>query len=104
MMDTPGEFRHEGMYFSDLSKIQDTIKLALETVRHKKGAYDFVIRLGCLALNSKKLSSNATETKFRKEQFLKDVNDRVDLDVMKWYVTTTHILYRHLLSAQARSS
>ncbi|KAF2131619.1 hypothetical protein P153DRAFT_336064 [Dothidotthia symphoricarpi CBS 119687] len=84
MMDTPGDFRQEGMYFSDLSKIQDTIKLALETVRHKKGAYDFVVRLGCLALNSTKIGGNATETRFRKEQFLKDVNDRVDLNVKKW--------------------
>lgn len=84
MMGIPGDYRPDGMYFSDLLKIQGTIKLALENVQHKKGAYDFVVRLGCLALDSKNVGNNVTQKKFRKEQFLKDVNDRVGLDVKKW--------------------
>lgn len=84
LMDEPGSFRQEGLHFTQLSSVQNSIRLALDNVRHRKGSYDFVVRLGCLALSSKHVTDDKIGQTFTKKEFLKDVNGPIELDVKKW--------------------
>jgi hypothetical protein len=84
IMDNAGDFREEGLHSMQLAGLQHAIKLALEHVRYRKGAYDFVVRLGCLALSSKHVDDSQVGKTYEKETFLKDVNGPVDMDVKKW--------------------
>jgi hypothetical protein len=89
MMDEPGSFRQEILHFTQLSKIQRSVQLALEAVRHRKGAYDMAIRLGCLAISSKHIKDDQIGKVFKKEVFVRSINGSVGLEVKKWYVTST---------------
>jgi hypothetical protein len=84
LMNDPGSFRQEGLHTTQLSLIQHHIKLALESIRHRKGSYDFVVRLGCLALSSKHVRDNRAGELFAKDKFFKEINTSVDLNVKKW--------------------
>ncbi|KAG9186830.1 hypothetical protein G6011_09938 [Alternaria panax] len=84
MMESPGSFRGDVMHFVQLSKIQRSVQLALDAVRHKKGAYDMTIRLGSLALNSRHVKENEIGKKYMKDVFLKSINGSVGLDIKKW--------------------
>jgi hypothetical protein len=88
MMDSPGRFRGAFMHSKQLSKIQRSVQLALDAVRHKKGAYDMTIRLGSLALNSRHIRENEIGNKYSKDVFLKSINGSVGLEVKKWQVKT----------------
>ncbi|KAI4616063.1 hypothetical protein J4E83_006733 [Alternaria metachromatica] len=77
-------FRNEIMHFTQLSKIQHSFQLALEAVRHTKGAYDMAIRLGCLALSSRHIKEDKIGQKFGKEIFLKSINGPVTVEIKKW--------------------
>jgi hypothetical protein len=88
MMDSPGRFRGAFMHSKQLSKIQRSVQLALDAVRHKKGAYDMTIRLGSLALNSRHIRENEIGKKYSKDVFLKSINGSVGLEVKKWQVKT----------------
>ncbi|KAI4686537.1 uncharacterized protein J4E84_005818 [Alternaria hordeiaustralica] len=79
-----GNFRGEIMHFTQLSRIQHSFQLALEAVRHTKGAYDMAIRLGCLALSSRHIKEDKIGQKFGKEVFLKSINGPVTLEIKKW--------------------
>jgi hypothetical protein len=85
-MESPGSFRDDIMHFTQLSKIQRSVQLALDAVRHKKGAYDMTIRLGCLALNARHIKENDMGKKYKKEIFLKSIDGSVTLEVKKWLV------------------
>lgn len=84
MMEPPGSFRGDIMHFTQLSKIQRSVQLALDAVRHKKGAYDMTIRLGCLALNSRQIKEDKIGNKYMKEVFLKSIDGSVGLEAKKW--------------------
>jgi hypothetical protein len=84
MMNEPGSFRQDGLSDACLSGIQAALKRGLDNVRHKKGFYDFAVRLGCLALSSKHVSDEKIGQTFTKDTFLKDINGPVGLDVKKW--------------------
>lgn len=84
MMNEPGRFRQEGLHSTQLSVFQHHIKLALEGIRHRKGSYDFVVRLGCLALSSEHVSDDRVGEVFAREKFIKEINTSVDLGVKKW--------------------
>jgi hypothetical protein len=84
IMDVPGRFRQEGLHFTQLLSLQRCLKSALDNVRHRKGAYDFVVCLGCLALNSRHVSDDKVGKTFPKDTFLKQINGSVGLDVKKW--------------------
>ncbi|CAN9459735.1 hypothetical protein CUC08_Gglean010604 [Alternaria sp. MG1] len=86
MMDPPGRFRGAFMHSKQLSKIQRSVQLALDAVRHKKGAYDMTICLGSLALNSRHIRENEIGKKYSKDVFLKSINGSVGLEVKKWLV------------------
>jgi hypothetical protein len=83
MMEEPGSFRGEILHFTQLSKIQRSFQLALEAVRHKKGAYDLAIRLGCLAMSSKHMTDDEIDNVYKKEVFQKSIDGKVGLDVKK---------------------
>jgi hypothetical protein len=84
MMDKPGSFRAEILHYTQLSKIQRSFQLALEAVRHKKGAYDLAIRLGCLAMSSKHMKDEEIGKVYKKEVFQKSIDGSVGLEVKKW--------------------
>jgi hypothetical protein len=84
MMDEPGSFRQDGVQKEHVLGIEAALKRGLDNVRHKKGAYDFIVRLGCLALNSKHVSDGKVGQTFTKDTFLKDINGPIGLDVKKW--------------------
>jgi len=84
MMDEPGSFRQDGIDRGQLAIIQESIKLALDSVRHRKGAYDFVVRLGCVALSSKQVKDDKIGEKYPTDKFLKMVNEKFEVDVKKW--------------------
>ncbi|KAF1835518.1 hypothetical protein BDW02DRAFT_548101 [Decorospora gaudefroyi] len=84
MMEIPGSFRGEIMHFTQLSKIQRSFQWALEAARHKKGSYDFAIRLGCLAMSSKQIKADEIGKIYKKEIFQKSIDSSVDLDIKKW--------------------
>ncbi|KAF2833240.1 hypothetical protein CC86DRAFT_415001 [Ophiobolus disseminans] len=84
MMDKPGSFRQEGLHFKQHLSLQRSIKAALDDVRRRKGAYDFVVRLGCLALSSKTVSKGIIGRTVSKDSFSKQIHESVQLDVKKW--------------------
>jgi hypothetical protein len=81
-----GSFRQEEIHYTQLTSLQQSIKLALDNVRHKKGAYDLEVRLGNLVLKSSKhVSVNRIGEKFPKDIFQKLIkNGPIELDVTKW--------------------
>jgi hypothetical protein len=84
MMDVSGSFRQEGLHRTQLSGVRTAIKHALNKVRGRKGVYDFVVRLGCLALNSQKVSDDRIGETFKKDTFMKEIHGSIGLDVKKW--------------------
>jgi hypothetical protein len=84
MMDPPGSFRGEGLHPVQLSKIQRSFQLALEAVRHRKGAYDLAIRLGCLSLRSKQFKDADIGKKHKKEAFLRSIHGSLELGIERW--------------------
>lgn len=86
MMDAPGSFRQDSLHLTQLSQIQRSVQLALEAVRHKKGAYDMAIRLGCLALNSTHIKDDQIGKTYSKEVFVRSIDGKVGLEVKKWYM------------------
>ncbi|EOA81902.1 uncharacterized protein SETTUDRAFT_96874 [Exserohilum turcica Et28A] len=101
IMDFPGSFRGELMHFTELSRIQHAFQLALEAVRHRKGAYDLVIRLGCLAIHSKRITENDIGKRYKKEAFLKSIDGSLQLSVKKWFANDAsgHQMLKSLCSA-----
>lgn len=84
MMYEPGTFRKGSLHSTKLSMIQHHIQQSLEGIRRRKGSYDFSVRLGCLALGSKKMPNDQVGRTFPKEEFLRAIDSRVDLTVKKW--------------------
>jgi hypothetical protein len=84
MMEPSGSYRGEIMHFTQLSKIQRSLQLALEAVCHKKGAYDMAVRLGTLALDSRHIKENEIGKKYPKDIFLKSIDTSIGLEVKKW--------------------
>lgn len=93
MMYDPGNFRRDGLHFTQLSAIQRSIEQALEVVRHTRGSYDFAVRLGCLVLSSKKVSHDQIGKTRNKEEFSKAINSRVDIVVKKWFVPIYYLTF-----------
>lgn len=91
MMDEPGSFREDGVDESQLIDIRDPIRRALETVSYKKGSYDFVVRLSCIALDSRKMGQDQIGKRHGKEKFIKSINGKVDLKPKRWFVTAHHL-------------
>jgi hypothetical protein len=81
IMNEPGSFRQEGLDSGQISGIRQALQSALDNVRGRKGAYDFAVRLGSLALSSTKLKMEKT---VKKETFLKAIQGPIDLEVKKW--------------------
>jgi hypothetical protein len=86
MMNEPGSFREDGIDYIQLSVLQKKIKVALNHVRQRRGAYDFVVRLGSLALSSKHVGVDKIGQTYTKDKFLKGIDEKIELDVKKWYV------------------
>lgn len=86
MMDEPGLFREDGVDDIQLVEIRNAIRRALEAASYKKGSYDFVVRLGCIALDSGKMGRDQVGKKHGKEKFVKSINSKVDLRPKKWSV------------------
>jgi hypothetical protein len=84
MMDESGSFRQDGVQETHLLGIEAALKRGLDNVRHKKGVYDFVVRLGCVAMDSKHVSVEKIGQTFTKDTFLKDINGPIGMDVKKW--------------------
>jgi hypothetical protein len=81
IMNEPGSFRQEGLDPNHISSIRQAIQSALDNVRGRKGVYDFAVRLGSLALSSRKVKLEKT---FKKETFLRAIQGPIDLEVKKW--------------------
>ena len=84
MMELPGSFRREMLHPTKLSEIQHSFQLALEAARSQKGAYDLVIRLGCLAIHSRQIRGDKIGAKLERAAFLKDVDTKIRLDITRW--------------------
>jgi hypothetical protein len=93
-------FRQEGLHSVQLSTIQHSIKLALELVRHKKGSYDFAVRMGCIALSPKQFQEDQVGKTYKKQEFMKAVNSRAEIIRKEWYVTHNGLLIRALTMVQ----
>lgn len=87
MMDQPGNFREDRLHDTQLEDIQAHIELALASISYKKGFYDFVVRFGCIALDSKKIGEDQIGKKHHKEKFIKAINGTVDLVFKRWFVS-----------------
>lgn len=101
MMDQPGTFRDDGLSDQQVEEIQNSIKRYAEAVSFTKGAYDFAVRLGAVALDSKKIDKTHIGKKRGKEKFIRSINGQVDLKPKKWLFD--HMLgvklYDHLITA-----
>jgi hypothetical protein len=84
MMDQPGSYREDGLHDLQLIGIRDPLKRALDSISHKKGSYDFVVRLGCIALDSRKVGEERIGKRVTKDKFRRDIKDKVDLRPKKW--------------------
>ena len=84
-----------------MEEIQTSIKRYVEAVSYTKGAYDFAIRLGVVALDSKQINKSHIGKKHGKDTFIRSINGKVDLKPKKWLFD--HILgvqlYDHLITA-----
>lgn len=91
MMDLPGSFREDGLHDTQLVEIRDSIKRALEVASHKKGSYDFAVRLGCVALSSKQIREDQIGKRHLREKFARSITVKNEVDVApkKWYA---HVL------------
>ncbi|OSS49695.1 hypothetical protein B5807_06148 [Epicoccum nigrum] len=101
MMDQPGTFRDDGLSDQQVEEIQTSIRRYVEAVSYTKGAYDFAIRLGAVALDSIKIDKTHIGKKHGKEKFIRSINGPVDLKPKKWLFD--HKLgmqvYDHLIAA-----
>lgn len=86
MMDQPGSFREDKLHDAQLEEIRAPIERALESISYKKGSYDFVVRFGCVALDSKKIGEDQIGKKHHKGKFIKAINSKVDLVLKRWFV------------------
>ncbi|KAH7095379.1 hypothetical protein FB567DRAFT_29175 [Paraphoma chrysanthemicola] len=84
IMDEPGTYRHQGLHTLQVEGVQYHLKSALEHIRSRKGAYDFVVRLGSVALSSKHVKVERIGYTFKKEHFVKEIDGPIELDVKKW--------------------
>ncbi|EMD91375.1 hypothetical protein COCC4DRAFT_57592 [Bipolaris maydis ATCC 48331] len=89
MMDPPGSFRGQTLRLLELQTIQCSFQLALEAVRHRKGAYDLVVRLGCLSVRSDEIKNEKVEVKYSKATFLRSINGHLPLGVERWLANDT---------------
>lgn len=87
MMDEPATYRQEGLHALQLERVQHYLKLGLDNIRSRKGAYDFVVRLGCVALKSKHVKEDRIGQNFSREKFLRNIESSVELDIKKWSVS-----------------
>lgn len=101
MMDTPRGFQLDSLDFRQLKQIKSSFQAALEAVRSRKGCYDFAVRLGCLALSSKKVTEMTPYT-VNKEHFIKGMSVMFRLDVKKWLADHTmgNQILRAIMSAE----
>lgn len=101
MMFQPGSFRDDDLSDQQVEEIQTSIKRYVEAVSYTKGAYDFAIRLGVVALDSKQINKSHIGKKHGKDTFIRSINGKVDLKPKKWLFD--HILgvqlYDHLITA-----
>ena len=97
MMDQPGSFRDDVLYDQQVEEIQASIKRCVEAVSYTKGAYDFAVRLGAIALDSAKIDRSHIGKKHGKEKFIRSINGHVDLKPKKW-------LFDHMLGVQLYDS
>ncbi|KAF1915204.1 hypothetical protein BDU57DRAFT_265645 [Ampelomyces quisqualis] len=82
MMNDPGDFRQQNLHATQLSGLYHAIRTALENVRHRAGTFDFVVRLGSLALSG--VAQDKIGKTYPKESFQKDIEGTVKLSVKKW--------------------
>ncbi|KAF2034863.1 hypothetical protein EK21DRAFT_55491 [Setomelanomma holmii] len=100
LMDEPGTYRQEGLDATKLSGLRYSLKLALDNVRTRKGAYDFAVRLGCVALSSKHVQGDKIGQTFNRKDFLNNINTKVEIDIKKW-LAIDDFGYRILLRLMA---
>ncbi|KAF3040941.1 hypothetical protein E8E12_007922 [Didymella heteroderae] len=103
MMDEPGSFRKDGIDDIQLVEIRNPIRRALEIASYKKGSYDFVVRLGCIALDSQKMGHDHIGRNHGKEKFIKSINGKVDLKPKKWLLNNilgTQLYHRLVTSKE----
>ncbi|EFQ89709.1 hypothetical protein CFE70_002210 [Pyrenophora teres f. teres 0-1] len=102
LMDVPGAFRQDFLHYTQLKKIQSSFKASLEAVRYRKGSYDMAIRLGCLALSSKRAAEIPPGTTVEKEDFQKGIEGIFQLEVKRWLAgrTVGSQILRALMSAE----
>lgn len=86
LVDKPGTFRHRELMPVHLSLVQTAVKLALDKVRGRKGSYDFVVRLGFIALKATHVGQDKIGKTFLKRVFVTDIERKVELDIKKWSV------------------
>ncbi|KAF1943245.1 hypothetical protein EJ02DRAFT_343738 [Clathrospora elynae] len=84
MMSEPGCFRHEVLHPRQLYPVEKAIEATLNAIRYDRSSYDFVIRLGCLALESKTMPSSEIGKTYSKEVFMNSIQGKVECDVKKW--------------------
>ncbi|KAF9696079.1 hypothetical protein EKO04_006091 [Ascochyta lentis] len=101
IMDQPGSFREDGLHDTQLATIQTSVKRALEAVSYKKGSYEFLVRLGCIALDSKKMREDQIGQIHGKEKLIKSINGTIDLVPKKWLLDNVlgTKLYHRLIAA-----
>lgn len=88
MVFSAGSFRERGLQPTDLSAIQQAIHQSLEAIRAQKGSFDFVVRLGYLALRSEKMSNDQVGKTISKAEFRASIDSDVDLITKKGYGST----------------
>ncbi|XP_014555428.1 hypothetical protein COCVIDRAFT_38785 [Bipolaris victoriae FI3] len=89
MMEPPGSFRRQTHHLLELPTIQRSFQLALEAVRHRRGAYDLVIRLGCLSVRDDDIKNKQVEVEYSKGKFLRSINGYLALGVERWLADDT---------------
>ena len=101
MMEQPGTFRDDDLSDQQVDEIQNFIRKSVEAVSYTKGAYDFAVRLGAIALDSTKINRSHIGKKHGKEKFIKSINGQVDLKPKKWLFDHRlgMQLYDHLITA-----
>lgn len=89
-MNNPGDFRHQELHATQLAGLRYAINASLENVRHRSGTYDFVVRLGSLALSG--VDEDRIGHTYSKQSFLKAIEGTVKLNVKKWYVVSCKVM------------
>ncbi len=91
--DESASFREHRLDDEQLKTIQSAVERSLNAVRYRKGSYDFVVRLGCFALDAEKVTESQVGRTHGMAKFANSIKGMVDVKSKDWSVDWPPLAY-----------